>query len=144
MNHDTHNHDPIEIENVGPMKTQSRPLELLKLALLQLVCSTAFCLILFYCFDAREAISAFLGGLIAVLGSLFSAWQLYRGGQNLQAEEMLARFYVSTVLKIVFSLAMIAICIIFIKVSTLPFIIAYLLAALVVNWLVLLLPSEGS
>ena len=134
MNHDTSN---LDSNTAGRVVSKSRPQDLLKLALLQLICTVLFSLVLYYCFDSREALSALLGGLVAVLASSFSAWQLFRGGQNLQAEEMLARFYLSTVLKIVFSLAMIAICIIVMKVSTLPFIIAYLLAALVVNWLVI-------
>jgi len=139
-----HNSDRGGSGNSRRFVSKSHPQHLLKLALLQLVCTAFFSLVLYYCFDLREALSAFLGGAVAVLASTFSAWQLYRSGNNLQAEEMLARFYVSTVLKIAFSVAMIAICIIVMQVSTLPFIIAYLLAAVVVNWLILLLPETHS
>lgn len=131
-------------QTLGPVVSKTRPGDLLRLALLQLTGSVVFSLALYYCFDLREALSAFFGGVIAVLASGFSAWQLYRGGQNLQAEEMLARFYVSVVLKVIFSLAMMAIFIIVIKVSVLPFILAYLLAAVVVNWLALLLKEPAS
>ena len=55
---------------------------------------------------------------------------------------MLARFYASVVLKIVFTLAMMVICITVLKVSLLPFIIAYLIAAVIVNWLMLLVPAK--
>lgn len=127
--------------NTGRAVSKTRPGDLLRLALLQLIGSIFFSLVLYFCFDLREALSALFGGLIATLASGFSAWQLFRGGQNLLAEEMLARFYISVVLKVVFSLAMMAIFIIVIKVSVLPFIIAYLLAAIVINWLALLLPE---
>lgn len=128
----------------GMVSTKNRPQDLLRLALLQFVGTVVFSLSLYLCFDFREAASAFLGGLIATLASGFSAWQLYRAGQDLQAAEMLVRFYIAVVLKIVFSLAMMAICIIVMKVSMLPFIIAYLLAAVIVNWLVLLLPQKSA
>jgi F0F1-type ATP synthase assembly protein I len=121
--------------------TKTQPATILRLALLQLVGSIAFSLTLYYCFDAREAISALLGGLVAVFASLFSAFRLYTAGDRLQAGEMLVRFYISVILKIVFSVAMIAIFIIVMKVSVLPFIIAYLLAAVIINILVLLIPQ---
>ncbi len=127
---------------VSKAQTQAQPGDLLNLALLQLTGTVVFSLVLYFCFDLREAISALLGGSIAMLASLFSAWQLYRGGQNQKPGEMLVRFYISVVLKIAFSLAIMAICIIFMKVSMLPFIIAYLIAAVVINWLVLLLPEK--
>ena len=128
--------------DTGRVVSKARPRVLLRLALLQLTGSVVFSLALYFCFDLREALSAFFGGLIAVFASAFSAWQLYRGGQNLQAEEMLARFYISVVLKVICSLAMMAAFIIVIKVSVLPFVVAYLFTALVVNWLALLLPES--
>lgn len=121
--------------------TKTQPGTIFKLALLQLIGSIAFSLTLYYCFDAREAISALLGGSVAVFASLFSAFRLYTAGDQLQAGEMLIRFYISVVLKIVFSVAMIAIFIIVMKVSVLPFIIAYLLAAVIINLLFLLIPQ---
>lgn len=131
-------------QNAARAMSKTRPSDLLKLALLQLVGSLAFSVVLYFCFDTREAVSAFLGGLIAVLASLFSAWQLARGGQHLQPQAMLMRFYISTILKVAFSLAMMAICVIVMKVSMLPFIIAYLLSAVVVNWLALLFLKEDA
>jgi len=120
----------------------SRPQELLKLALLQTIGTVFFSLVLYYCFDAREALSALFGGLIAVVGSLYSAGRLFTTKQDAAAQEILMRFYVSVVLKIMLTLLMMAICIIVIKVSLLPFIIAFLIAAVVINLLVLLLPSQ--
>jgi len=122
--------------------SKSQPKELLKLALLQVIGTVFFSLVLYYCFDAREALSALFGGLIAVIGSLYSAGRLFTTKQDAIAQEILLRFYVSVILKITFTLLMMSICIIVIKVSMLPFIIGFLIAAVVVNILVLLLPSS--
>lgn len=127
-------------QNTSGVDRGPRPAAILKLALLQLVGTIAFSLVVYICFDQRAAVSALLGGSIAVLSSLFAARQLQRGAKQVQPEAKLAQFYASVVLRIVFSLAMMAICIIVMKVSMLPFIIAFLLAAVVINWLVLLLP----
>jgi len=122
--------------------SKTQPGVLLKLALLQTVSTAVFSIALFYCFDAREALSALFGGAIAIIGSLYSAGRLFTTKQDAIAAEILVRFYVSVILKIIFTLAMMAICLIVIKVSVLPFIIAYLLAAMVVNLLMLLVPAR--
>ena len=70
------------------------------------------------------------------------AGRLFTSKQESPPEEMLARFYASVVLKVILTLAMIAICIIVMKVSFLPFIIAYFIAAGIVNWLFLLVPDS--
>ncbi|MFQ3245752.1 MAG: F0F1-type ATP synthase assembly protein I [Arenicella sp.] len=123
-----------------PSKTQ--PSVLLKLALLQLFGTAVFSIAMLICFDAREALSALFGGLIAVIGSLYSAGRLFSAKPNAVAAEILIRFYVSVVLKFIFTLAMMAICLIVLKVSLLPFIIAYLISAVIINCLVLLVPSK--
>ena len=123
-----------------PSKTQ--PSVLLTLALLQLFGTVVFSIAMLVCFDAREALSALFGGAIAIIGSLYSASRLFSTKKNAVAVEMLIRFYVSVVLKFIFTLAMMAICLIVLKVSLLPFIIAYLISAVVINWLVLLVPSK--
>lgn len=123
-----------------PSKTQ--PAVLLKLALFQLLGTVVFSVVMLACFDAREALSALFGGAIAIIGSLYSAGRLFSTKQNAVAAEMLIRFYVSVVLKFIFTLAMMVICLIVLKVSLLPFIIAYLISAVVINWLVLLVPSK--
>lgn len=122
--------------------SKTQPGVLLKLALLQAVGTAVFSMAMLYCFDAREALSALFGGAIAIIGSLYSAGRLFTSKPDAIAAEMLIRFYVSVVLKIVFTLAMMVICLVVLKVSLLPFIIAYLLAAVVVNLLMLLVPAE--
>jgi F0F1-type ATP synthase assembly protein I len=122
--------------------SKAQPGVLLKLALLQLFGTAVFSIAMLVCFDAREALSALFGGAIATIGSLYSAGRLFFTKQEAVAAEMLIRFYVSVVLKFIFTLAMMAICLIVLKVSLLPFIIAYLLAAVIINWLVLLVPAK--
>lgn len=122
--------------------TKSQPSVLIKLALLQAVGTVVFSLVLYYCFDAREALSALLGGLIACMATLYSAARLFSSKQDAEAQEILFRFYVSVALKVLFTLLMMAICIIVLKVSLLSFIIAYLLAAVVTNLLFLLVPHQ--
>ena len=122
--------------------TKSQPSVLIKLALLQTLGTLIFSLALYYCFDKREALSALLGGLIASVATLYSAGRLFTTKHDGQAEEILLRFYLSVALKVLFTLLMMAICIIVIKVSLLPFIIAYLLAAVVINLLFLLVPHQ--
>jgi len=119
-------------------ESKSRPGLVLKLALLQFLGAAVFSLVLFYCFDMREALSALLGGSIAAIASIFFASRLFTTKHDAQAAEILVRFYFSAALKVLFTLVMMAICILFIKVSILPFIISYLIAAVVINWLFLL------
>lgn len=113
--------------------TKTEPKVLLKLALMQLVGTVLFSVVLLFIFDVREGLSAFFGGFIATFGSLYSAGRLFTAKQDAEAVDSLRRFYASIVIKIVFTLVMVAICVIVIKVSFLPFIIAYLIAAVVVN-----------
>lgn len=124
------------------MHSQRKSGMIVKLALLQAVGTIAFSCVVYYCFDTREALSALLGGLIAVLSSLYMAGRLFTSKDNRSAEEMLGRFYASVVLKAVLTIVMMGICIVVMKVSVLPFIIAYFIAAAVINWLFLLVPDQ--
>ena len=122
----------------------------LKLAAVQAFGTIIFALAMLYCFDSRQALSALLGGLIAVLANLLFALQNYLQkvknkksslivNSDFIAKQLLFNFYWSETLKVVFTLAMLGICIAVLKVSMLPFIIAYAFAALIINWLYLLL-----
>ena len=124
------------------MQSQRKSGMIVKLALLQMVGTLVFSAAIYYCFDDRSALSALLGGLIASISSFYMAGRLFTSKDDHEPEEMLARFYASFVLKAVFTIAMMAICIIVIKVSVLPFIIAYFIAGSVVNWLFLLVPDN--
>ena len=129
------------------MNSKSEPKVILRLALLQAVGTIAFSLVLYFCFDTREALSALFGGLIAALASLFFAGRLFTSKQvatrqDSAAGEMLVRFYFSVALKALLTLAMMSICIIVLKVSILSFVVAYILAAVIVNWLFLLYRAQ--
>ena len=125
-------------EPSAKIERSSKPGLVVKLAFLQLLGTAVFSLVLYFCFDSREALSALFGGLIAALASLFFAGRLFATKNDAQAQEIVFRFYFSVAFKVIFTLAMMAICIIVMKVSILPFIIAYLIAAVLVNWLFLL------
>ncbi|GAA6136789.1 hypothetical protein NBRC116583_05360 [Arenicella sp. 4NH20-0111] len=117
-----------------------------RLAALQAFGTMVFALSMYYCFDLREALSAFFGGLVATTMSLFMATRLFGAYRisllrEVAAGEALIRFYISVVLKMIFTLAMMTIFIVVIEVSILPFIIAYLIAAVIVNLLFLYLDA---
>ena len=121
----------------------NRPSDLLKLAMLQALFTIVFALVLYFCFDARHAVSAVFGGLIASLMTLFMAARLFSSlriskMREVAAGETLVRFYISVVLKTIFTLMMMVICLIVIKVALLPFIIAYLISAVFINWMCLI------
>ena len=128
-------------ERSANIEPKSKPGLVVKLAFLQMLGTVVFSLVLYFCFDAREALSSLFGGLIAAAASLFFAGRLFATKQGAPAQEILFRFYFSEAFKVVFTLVMMAICIIVVKVSILPFIIAYLLAAVIINWLFFLVPE---
>ena len=123
------------------MQSKQTSAMIVKLACLQLVATLCFSAVIYYCYDAHQAISALLGGLIAVLSSVYMAGRLFKS-RGRPAEEMLGLFYSSVVLKAVFVITMMAICIIVVKVSFLSFIVSYFVSAAVVNWLFLLVPDK--
>lgn len=122
--------------------SKSRPDLIAKLALAQLVTTLLVGLVIWICFDTRSAISALFGGSVVVLANLYMAARMRLRNKPLEAPKMLARFYASVILKGLFTLAMMAIFIIFIKVSIAPFIITYLLVAVAINLLFLLVPTN--
>lgn len=129
--------------NARQFDINNQPSDLLKLAFLQALFTTVFAIVLYFCFDARQAVSALFGGLIASVMTLFMAGRLFSAiristMREVQAGESLIRFYLSVVLKTVFTLIMMVICLIVIEVAVLPFIIAYLISAVIINWLCLL------
>lgn len=117
-----------------------------KLAAFQALATLMVCCGLYFYFDTREALSALFGGLVATTMNLFMAGRLFGVSRilkirSMHANEALVRFYISVVLKILFTLAMMVIFIVVIKVSVLPFITMYLIAAVIVNLCFLLLNS---
>lgn len=123
---------------------------MLQLALLQLTCSIAFALTLYVCFTAYVGLSALLGGLVATIATVYVALKVRKpvppaspaSDELAPAVYMLQRFYRFEVSKVILTLTMFAISVFVIKVSILPFIIAYLLAALIVTWLALLVLDQ--
>ncbi len=120
---------------------------MLLLALMQLISTLVFSGVMFFCYGLGEALSAFFGGMIAVLMSAFMATRMFTTHRvammrEMPAGERLQRFYAAAILKVLFTLMMMGILIVVIKVSMLPFIIAYLIAAVVVNLCFLLYDAK--
>ncbi|WP_189401718.1 ATP synthase subunit I [Arenicella chitinivorans] len=112
------------------------------MAVTQLLVTVFLGVVLYFSTDLLNAISAFAGGIIAAAANLYMALRMWSGKRKQPASEMLARFYTSVVLKVIFTLSMMIISIIVIKVSIAPFIISYLLVAVAVNLLFLLVPTN--
>lgn len=117
---------------------------MLKLAFLQMLSTVAFSGGVYYCFGVGDALSAMFGGSVAALMSAFMASRMFTthrlaAVKEMSANERLARFYAAAILKVLFTLVMMGIFIAVIKVSMLPFIIAYLIAAVIVNLCFLLI-----
>lgn len=129
-------------QNAHKFEHQTNPGAMFRLAALQALGTVVFSLGMYFCFDLREALSSLFGGSIATMMNLFMAARLFGAFRisklrEVPAGEALVRFYISVVLKMIFTLAMMVIFIVVIKVSVLPFIIAYLITAVIVNLLFL-------
>lgn len=117
-----------------------------KLAAFQALATLVVCCGVYVYFDTREALSALFGGLVATTMNLFMAGRLFGVSRilkirSMHANEALIRFYISVVLKILFTLTMMVFFIVVIEVSILSFIVTYLIAAVIVNLCFLLLDS---
>lgn len=124
------------------VESRSRPDLIAKLAVTQLLVTIVLGVVLYFSTDLLNALSALAGGIIAAAANLYMALRMWSGKRNQPAPEMLARFYTSVVLKVLFTLSMMVISIIVIKVSIAPFIISYLMVAVAVNLLFLLVPTN--
>jgi len=130
------------LSNTQIKKSKTEPKVIVNLALLQLITAVVVAVVVYFLFDTREALSALFGGLIAAFASLFLAGRLFMAKSDIQPSEILARFYMSVALKALFTLSMMVIFIVVIKVSILAFILAYLFVAVIVNWLFLFISAR--
>ncbi|RBP53783.1 ATP synthase subunit I [Arenicella xantha] len=124
------------------VESKSRPDLIAKLALAQLAATLVVSLLFWAFVDTPSSISALFGGLVVALANFYMAARMRVKSNTQEASQMLARFYASVILKVLFTLAMMVIFIIFIKVSIAPFIITYLLVAVAINMLFLLVPTN--
>jgi F0F1-type ATP synthase assembly protein I len=123
---------------------------LIGLLVWQLIATLLGAFVTYFWFDQFTAVSFLLGGLACVLANFFAfaSFLFKRSKQSSQAvfesnaKLMVFRFYMRETIKIVFTLLIFAICILLLKVDILAFIIAYLISAVIVNWLYLLSTSS--
>lgn len=135
--------------NQTPQKTcqtdpSSNASQMFKLASLQMVSTLVFSGLMYFCYSTGDALSALFGGSIAALMSVFMATRMFTthrlaSVRDMTATERLARFYASAILKVFITLLMMGLFIAVIKVSMLPFIVAYLIAAVIMNLFFLLM-----
>lgn len=145
-----HRPEQTELVNTKPVKNRfdrfnksSNAGAMLKLALLQAAATLVFSGAMYYCYGTGEALSALFGGMTAAIMSVYMASRLFTthrlaSVRDMSATERLSRFYASAILKVLFTLLIMGILIAVIKVSMLPFIIAYLIAAVAINLVFLL------
>ena len=130
------------------IKDNTTPKALTQLALLQGVFSIFFAGAVFVWLGAYQAVSAALGGFAAVIATLYSALKVrtpiaqsppQEDDEMAQANSMLQRFYRIEVTKLVLTITWFVVAIVLLRVAVLPFIAAYLLTALVINWIAFLI-----
>ncbi|QRN04984.1 F0F1 ATP synthase subunit I [Legionella sp. MW5194] len=88
----------------------------------------ALVLVLFY--GQHEAISALLGGLVAVLPSFFFARTLFKHQGARAAKKIINRFYAGEALKILISIGLFILVFTFYKVKPLAFFLTYIVVVL--------------
>lgn len=113
---------------------------MMKLVLSQAIVTVVISVICLVFYDLRVTLSVFFGGLVPTLANLFVLCRLYLNRNKvLSAKTMLDRFYRSESMKMTLTLAMLVLLIAVVKVAVLPFVIAYFVVALLVNWFFLLI-----
>jgi ATP synthase protein I len=102
----------------------------------QLAVATSAGLITLWLGDGRAAMSAFIGGVISVLGTSLFALRVFAGRARQSAKRLLRAFYMGEVQKILLTAVLFVLVIKYVDVSFLPLFVAYA-ATLLVYWLVL-------
>lgn len=82
----------------------------------------------------HSAWSAFLGGLINVVASLYMVLKLFAGGPAAAPQQWLGRFLLGEALKFVITVALFILAIVVLKAAFLPLILAYI-ATYVAYWI---------
>ena len=86
---------------------------------------------LFLFFDAKMAFAGLVGGLVWLLPNYHMAYGLLNFQRGLKPEDRLRKIYLKSIFKIIYSLALFMIAIIFLRVDFLVAVTVYLILALV-------------
>lgn len=93
--------------------------------------------------DTRAAYSAAVGGGISTLVTLYFASKVFSVRIGAPAAKIARTFYVGEVVKILLTIALLSIALLWLKVAPLPLLLAYM-AALMAYWLVLPFTFDAS
>ena len=93
--------------------------------------------------DARAAYSALVGGGISTLVTLYFASQVFSARVGATAATIARAFLVGEVVKILLTVALLSIALLWLEVSPLPLLLAYM-AALMAYWLALPFTFDAS
>lgn len=94
--------------------------------------------------DRRAALSAFLGGGIATLGSLVMAGLVFGGGKGMEAQRVLGTFYLGEAVKVLVVIVLFVLTLKWVNVAPLAMFVAFA-ATFLVYWIALVaaLPTLG-
>ncbi|MDX1836248.1 ATP synthase subunit I [Legionella taurinensis] len=112
------------------MKNQQATSVVRSLLITQLLSTAGMALVLFLFYGQHEAISALLGGLVAVLPSFFFARTLFKHQGARAAKKIINRFYAGEALKILISIGLFILVFTFYKVKPLAFFLTYIVVVL--------------
>ena len=100
------------------------------LLVMQLVMTTAIALVLFLCNGNRSAISAVLGGIVAILPSALFARKLFQYQGARAARKIVRSFYFGEALKLLLSMALFTLVFVFYEVKPLAFFVTYIVVVI--------------
>ena len=104
---------------------------IMRMMLVQLTLILLIGLVLFLFFDTRMAFAGLVGGLVWLLPNYHMARGLLKLHRGLTPEDRLRKIYLKSAFKIIYSLALFLIAIIFLRVDFLVVVAVYLTLALV-------------
>ena len=102
-----------------------------RMMLFQLTLVLLIGLVLFLFFEAKTAFAGLVGGLVWLLPNYHMACGLLNLQRGLKPEDRLRKIYLKSAFKIIYSLALFLIAIIFLQVDFLVVVVVYLTLALV-------------
>jgi ATP synthase protein I len=107
-----------------------------KILVIQLIITLFAATVCFASTGTRDAYSAFVGGGISIIATLYFAQQVFSLGIGTPAAKIARRFYIGEAVKLVLTAVLFGIAILWLHVSFLPLFLTYI-ATLLAYWLAL-------
>lgn len=112
------------------------------LLILQFILTAVIALLLLCLYGSREATSALLGGLVALLPSALFAKKLFAHQGARAAKQIVRNFYLGEALKIMTSVALFALVFLFYEVNPLAFFVTYIVVVMTIWFAPLVLTNK--